>query len=44
MVCRDVVPPLNAQTAGAATSATVPSANDLEDSMDVDSVQPPVAS
>ncbi|KAJ7938434.1 histone chaperone, partial [Mycena leptocephala] len=26
----DVVPPLNAQTAGAATSATVPSANDLE--------------
>ncbi|KAJ7146151.1 histone chaperone [Mycena epipterygia] len=33
----DVVPPSQAQTAGAATSATVPSANDLEDSMDVDS-------
>ncbi|KAJ7456960.1 ASF1 like histone chaperone-domain-containing protein [Mycena latifolia] len=33
----DVVPPSQAQTAGAATSAAVPSANDLEDSMDVDS-------
>ncbi|KAJ6578831.1 ASF1 like histone chaperone-domain-containing protein [Mycena vulgaris] len=33
----DVVPPSQAQTSGAATSAAVPSANDLEDSMDVDS-------
>ncbi|KAJ7042911.1 ASF1 like histone chaperone-domain-containing protein [Mycena alexandri] len=40
----DVVPPLQAQTAGAATSAAVPSANDLEDSMEVDSAQPPPAS
>jgi histone chaperone ASF1 len=35
--CRDVVPPSQGQMAGAATSATVPSANDLEDSMEVDS-------
>ncbi|KAJ7756302.1 ASF1 like histone chaperone-domain-containing protein [Mycena metata] len=40
----DVVPPSQAQTAGAATSAAVPSANDLEDSMEVDSAQPPPAS
>ncbi|KAJ7353188.1 anti-silence-domain-containing protein [Mycena albidolilacea] len=33
----DVVPPSQGQMAGAATSATVPSANDLEDSMEVDS-------
>ncbi|KAJ7271049.1 ASF1 like histone chaperone-domain-containing protein [Mycena rebaudengoi] len=33
----DVVPPSQEQTAGAATSAAVPSANDLDDSMDVDS-------
>ncbi|KAJ7699365.1 ASF1 like histone chaperone-domain-containing protein [Mycena rosella] len=35
----DVLPPSQAQTAGAATSATVPSANDLEDAMEVDSAQ-----
>ncbi|KAJ7730662.1 anti-silence-domain-containing protein [Mycena maculata] len=35
----DVVPPSQAQTSGAATSAAVPSANDLEDSMEVDSAQ-----
>ncbi|KAJ6554508.1 ASF1 like histone chaperone-domain-containing protein [Mycena capillaripes] len=40
----DVVPPSQGQMAGAATSAVVPSANDLEDSMDVDSAQPPPAS
>ncbi|KAJ6493931.1 ASF1 like histone chaperone-domain-containing protein [Mycena polygramma] len=40
----DVVAPLQGQMAGAATSAVVPSANDLEDSMEIDSAQPPAAS
>ncbi|KAF7369835.1 Histone chaperone ASF1 [Mycena venus] len=40
----DVVPPSQGQMAGAATSAAVPSANDLEDSMEVDSTVPAPAS
>ncbi|KAF7373601.1 Histone chaperone ASF1 [Mycena sanguinolenta] len=36
----DVVPPSQGQMSGAATSAAVPSANDLEDAMEVESTTP----